>query len=88
MTINTQGLAGATAALNAFVAKLPPETGADCVKVASDFATALKLELALGIDAYAPKIPLIGHFVTGEMIRITDETIDNAINALAKEATP
>jgi hypothetical protein len=81
--IPSPALSGALAALNGFAARLPPTTGADCVKVVADFATALKGEIAEGIEADAPRIPLIRGVVVKAMIAIANSTIDAAVAQLS-----
>jgi hypothetical protein len=81
--IPSPALSGALAALNGFAARLPASTGADCVRVVADFATALKAEIAAGIEADAPRIPLVRGVVVRAMIAIANSTIDTAVGQLS-----
>ena len=83
MTTPTPALAGALSAVNGFAARLPARTGADCVRVVADFAIALKAEIAAGIAADAPRIPIVRGAVVKAMTAIADSTIDTAVAQLS-----
>ena len=66
-----------------FLGRLPPNTAADEVRLAADFAAALKAELDAIIQVAGPKVPFVRRIMTG----IVNETIDNSIAALAAQTT-
>jgi hypothetical protein len=81
--MSTPALIQAQAAVAHFAAALPPGTGADLIQLVTDLAQGVKAELNAAILANAPHIPLVQHFVTGEMVKIADDTVDNAVASLS-----
>ena len=86
--MTTPTLTAAASAVGAFAAKLPPQTGADCVRVVADFAVALKAEIGAGIQADAPRLPLVRGIVVKAMTAIANSTIDTAVAQLSAAAQP
>jgi hypothetical protein len=69
-------------AVKTFLADLPPGTGADGLKLAQDFAVALKADAAAAIDADGPHTLIIGGAERGLMKDMFNAVVNNGVAAL------